>query len=60
MSIIYQIIIPVLVVTFLSAGWVAVQILARKIGTKNHIDNAGSCGNGCTCMSGGTSCTNKS
>lgn len=45
--------------TFLAAGWAAVQVLARKLGTKNHIDNAGSCGNGCACTSEGDFCKNK-
>ena len=52
-----QIIGPILILAGLTAGWVAVQLLARKMGTKNHIDNAGACGNGCTCMSAGESCT---
>ncbi|MCH8233940.1 MAG: hypothetical protein IIB82_15035 [Bacteroidetes bacterium] len=43
-------IIPVLAVAVLSAGWAGVQLLARHLGTKNHIDHGGACGNGCTCM----------
>jgi hypothetical protein len=42
-------IIPILAVTLLSAGWAGIQLLARRLGTKNHIDQAGSCGSGCTC-----------
>jgi len=45
-------ILPILGLTALCAGWVAVQILAKHLGTKNHIDNAGSCGNGCNCGGG--------
>lgn len=44
--------IPVLALAGLSAGWVAVQILAKRLGTKNHFDDAGSCGNGCSCGGG--------
>jgi hypothetical protein len=36
----------------LCAGWVAVQLLAKKLGTKNHIDNAGDCCGGCSCSNG--------
>ena len=36
-------IISVLALAFLTAGWLAVQILARRIGTKNHFENANSC-----------------
>ena len=42
-----QYIIPVLAVTFLAAGWAAVQILAKKMHTKNHIDNGGGCCGAC-------------
>lgn len=40
----------ILALTILSGGWVGVQLLAHKMKTKNHIDHAGECGNGCTCM----------
>jgi hypothetical protein len=45
-----QYIIPILLVSFLSAGWVVVQLIARKMKTKNHFDNldSSSCGQ-CTC-----------
>lgn len=37
--------IPIFALTFLAAGWAGVQLLARKMKTKNHIDNnAGCCG----------------
>ena len=36
-------IISVLVLAFLTAGWLAVQLLARRIGTKNHFENATTC-----------------
>lgn len=42
-----QYIIPVLAVTFLAAGWAAVQILAKRMKTKNHIDNGGGCCGAC-------------
>ena len=42
--------ISIFVLAILSGGWVAVQLLARKMRTKNHIEHGGSCGNGCTCM----------
>lgn len=43
--------IPVLALAGLCAGWVGVQLLARKLKTKNHIDNSSStCG---TCSCGG-------
>ncbi len=48
-------IIPVLVLSVLCAGWVVVQIIARKMKTKNHFDDLGKggCAN-CTC--GGLDC----
>jgi hypothetical protein len=47
--------VPVLALALLSAGWVALQFLARKAGTKNHFDHqGGSTCDGCTCGSGGT------
>ena len=46
---------PVFSLALLCAGWVVVQLLARRMGTKNHIDNAGTgCGQ-CGC---GDSCRN--
>ena len=50
-----NIIIPILLTSALAAGWVVVQLIAKKMGTKNHMDNAGSCGNGCSCQ-GGEAC----
>lgn len=50
MSNYWQYIIPILCVAGLCAGWVVVQIIARKLKTKNHIDHLGQgdCIN-CTC-----------
>ena len=45
-------ILPVFAIAALCAGWVAVQVLAKRMGTKNHFDDAGSCGNGCSCGGG--------
>ncbi len=43
---------PILALALLAAGWVAIQFLAKKMGTKNHFDNLGEgCGN-CGCGSG--------
>jgi hypothetical protein len=40
--------IPILVLCALCAGWVGVQLLARKLGTKNHMEHGhAGCGN-CT------------
>lgn len=36
--------IPVLALTLLVAGWGGVQLLAKKMRTKNHIDHGGCCG----------------
>lgn len=36
--------IAVLALTGLVAGWGAVQLLAKKMNTKNHIDHGGCCG----------------
>ncbi|MDH5368119.1 MAG: hypothetical protein OEW67_14125 [Cyclobacteriaceae bacterium] len=47
--------IAIIGLTFLSAGWVALQYLARKMKTKNHFDDLNSsCGN---CMCGGDTCS---
>jgi hypothetical protein len=44
-------ILPILALAALAAGWAAVQLLARKLGTKNHIEHGkdccGGCGKGC-------------
>lgn len=39
--------IPVLAFTVLTGGWMAVQILAKKMKTKNHIDNTNGCCGAC-------------
>jgi hypothetical protein len=51
-------IIPILFVSFLSAGWVVVQLIARKMKTKNHFDdlNSSSC-TSCSCGGSEGSCT---
>jgi hypothetical protein len=41
-------IIAVLSAAFLCGGWVAVQVLARRMKTKNHFDDLDSCG-ACSC-----------
>lgn len=44
----------ILALGLLCAGWIGLQFLARRAGTKNHFDHArGSCSN-CTC--GGNAC----
>lgn len=52
-----QYIIGIFVVTGLTTGWIGVQLLARKMGTKNHFDQpSASCsdfGKSCDCGSGG-------
>lgn len=45
--ILQSIILPALIVGLLAAGWGGVQLLARRMGTKNHIEND-SCGS-CSC-----------
>ncbi len=51
-------IIPILFVAFLCAGWVVVQIIAKKMKTKNHFDHLNSsCGN-CICGGVGEACEN--
>jgi len=61
METLYTYIVPILALTLLSGGWVAVQLLARKMRTKNHIEHGGTCGNRCTCMGiEGESCENRS
>jgi hypothetical protein len=46
----------ILGLSLLCAGWVALQFLARRQGTKNHFDDLqGGCG-GCTCGGNGV-CT---
>ncbi len=45
--------IPILFVAILSAGWVIVRLIAKKMKTKNHMDNLGKgdCMS-CTCGAG--------
>lgn len=40
-------IIPVLAIAMLTAGWMLVQLVAKKMGTKNHIDLASGGGQSC-------------
>jgi len=41
-----QYIIPILAITMVAGGWAGVQLLAKKMQTKNHIDQTtGCCGN---------------
>lgn len=47
--------VPLLAFTLLSAGWMGVQILAKKMKTKNHIDNTHGCCGACTNK---TNCSN--
>jgi hypothetical protein len=42
-----EILTPSIALAILAAGWMVVQLLAKKTGTKNHIDNPGSCCGGC-------------
>lgn len=44
----FEFLIPVLALSGLCAGWVLVQLLARRLGTKNHLDRQPGCGN-CHC-----------
>ncbi len=47
--------IPILVLTFVAGGWAGVQLLAKKMKTKNHIDQTtGCCGN---CTGDGENCS---
>jgi hypothetical protein len=56
----YQYILPILFLTLLCAGWVVVQIIAKKMKTKNHFDHLGK-GECMTCTCGGadSSCVNE-
>jgi len=40
-------IIPLIGFTLMVAGWMGVQILAKKMKTKNHIDNTSGCCGAC-------------
>jgi hypothetical protein len=53
-------IIPILFVALLCAGWVAVQMIAKKMKTKNHFDHLNNaCGN-CTCGGAEDACESES
>jgi len=43
----FEYLLPVLTFTLLTAGWMGVQLLARKAGTKNLIDHRGGCCGAC-------------
>jgi len=53
-----QHIIPILALAALCAGWVVVQIIARKMKTKNHFDHLNSACGHCTCGGIEEACTN--
>ncbi len=56
MELLYHLL-PNLALALLAAGWIALQFLAKKMGTKNHFDNLGEgCGN---CGCGGGACQKK-
>ncbi|MCB0553927.1 MAG: hypothetical protein KDD02_10275 [Phaeodactylibacter sp.] len=45
---------PIFALSALAAGWMGLQLLARRLGTKNHIEHGG---NGCgQCGCGGGVC----
>lgn len=50
-------IVPILALAVLCAGWVGVQLLARRLGTKNHFEHGSSSCGQCGC---GDSCVRKS
>ncbi|MBK8701187.1 MAG: hypothetical protein IPN29_17265 [Saprospiraceae bacterium] len=37
----------ILAYALLTAGWMGVQLIAKKMGTKNHIDHEGNCCGAC-------------
>ncbi len=45
-------ILPVLLLSLLAVVWTLVQLLAKRLGTKNHIDQSGDCGKSCACAGG--------
>ena len=53
-----QYIIPILFMSALCAGWVLVQLLAKKMKTKNHFDHLNSSCGSCNCGGGAGVCTN--
>jgi len=44
MKLILDLLVPVLGVAVLAGGFMGVQLLARKLGIRNHIDHGGCCG----------------
>ena len=55
-----QYIISVLFLAVLCGGWVAVQVLAKKMKTKNHFDHLNSACGHCTCGGVDQDCVNES
>jgi hypothetical protein len=53
----FQYLIPVFALTLLAAGWMLVQIIAKKMNIKNHIDETSGC---CGACSEKKDCTNNS
>jgi hypothetical protein len=51
-----QFIIPIMGLSALCAGWVLVQLLARKMKTKNHFDDLNSSCGHCNCGGMVTQC----
>ena len=47
MGALLQYLIPVLALMVLAAGWAALQLLAKRMQTKNHIDHGGGCCGAC-------------
>jgi len=47
MRVFIDLIIPVIMLSLLAAGWMGVQLLAKKWNVKNHIDNEGGCCGAC-------------
>jgi hypothetical protein len=39
--------VPVFALSLLAAGWMAMQLLAKKMNVKNHIDSSGGCCGAC-------------
>jgi hypothetical protein len=54
-NLIYHII-PILGLALLTAGWMGVQILARRMNVKNHIDHPEGC---CGACANRNTCSNK-
>ncbi|MDX5326813.1 MAG: hypothetical protein LPK80_11200 [Bacteroidota bacterium] len=43
-----EILIPALALAALTAGWMGVQIIAKRMQTKNHIDQTSGCCGACS------------